>query len=84
VFLDYGQIYLLNGTSTLEEDVSHLIPQSRYVAHTTQLNFCGAGWAVTANIGSHMDGRLTVAWPLISHAGESDSIHVYFGIGAQF
>ncbi len=42
-------------------------------------SFCGAGWAVTANIGSHMDGRVTVAWPLISHAGESDGVHVYFG-----
>jgi hypothetical protein len=39
---------------------------------------------VTANIGSHVDGRLTVAWPLISHAGEADGVHIYFGIGAQF
>ena len=29
--------------------------------------FCGTGWALTANIGSHLDGRVTVAWPLIGH-----------------
>ncbi|MGA2279252.1 MAG: helix-turn-helix domain-containing protein [Verrucomicrobiota bacterium] len=68
-FLDYGRIYLLAQ------------PSSGSNSHES---FCGAGWAVTANIGSHLDGRLTVAWPLISHAGESDGVHVYFGIGAQF
>jgi hemolysin activation/secretion protein len=69
VFLDYGRIYLLEQ------------PSPGSASHES---FCGAGWAVTANIGSHLDGRLTVAWPLISHAGESDGVHVYFGIGAQF
>jgi hemolysin activation/secretion protein len=69
VFLDYGKIYLLEKPPPGSDSSE---------------SFCGAGWAVTANIGSHMDWRLTVAWPLISHAGESDGIHVYFGIGAQF
>lgn len=69
VFLDYGRIYLL----------AQPPPGS-----DSRESFCGAGWAMTANIGSHMDGRLTVAWPLISHAGESDGVHIYFGIGAQF
>jgi hemolysin activation/secretion protein/AraC-like DNA-binding protein len=69
VFLDYGRIYLL----------AQPPPGS-----DTRESFCGAGWAVTANIGSHLDGRLTVAWPLIGHAGESDGVHIYFGIGAQF
>jgi hemolysin activation/secretion protein/AraC-like DNA-binding protein len=69
VFLDYGRIYLLEQSPS---------------GGGSHESYCGAGWAVTANIGSHMDGRLTVAWPLISHAGESDSIRVYFGIGAQF
>ena len=69
VFLDYGRIYLLAP------------PPPGGSGHES---FCGAGWAVTANIGSHMDGRLTVAWPLIGHAGESDGVHIYFGIGAQF
>jgi hemolysin activation/secretion protein/AraC-like DNA-binding protein len=69
VFLDYGRIYLL----------AQPPPGS-----DSRKSFCGAGWAMTANIGSHVDGRLTVAWPLISHAGESDGVHIYFGVGAQF
>ena len=69
VFLDYGRIYLLEQPPPGSD---------------SRESFCGAGWAVTANIGSHMDGRLTVAWPLISHVGESDGVHIYFGIGAQF
>jgi hemolysin activation/secretion protein/AraC-like DNA-binding protein len=69
VFLDYGRIYLLAQPPPGSENHE---------------SFCGAGWAMTANIGSHMDGRLTVAWPLIRHAGESDSVHIYFGVGAQF
>jgi hemolysin activation/secretion protein/AraC-like DNA-binding protein len=68
-FLDYGRIYLL----------AQPPPGS-----DSRKSFCGAGWAMTANIGSHLDGRLTVAWPLISHAGESDGVHIYFGVGAQF
>jgi hypothetical protein len=39
---------------------------------------------MTANIGSHVDGRVTVAWPLIGHAGEPAGVHIYFGLGAQF
>ena len=69
VFLDYGKIYLL----------AQPPPGS-----DSRESFCGAGWAVTANVGSHLDWRLTVAWPLISHAGEPDGVHVYFGVGAQF
>jgi len=69
VFLDYGRIYLLAQPTPGGSD---------------QESFCGAGWAVTANIGSHLDGRVTVAWPLIDHVGESDGVHVYFGIGGQF
>jgi hemolysin activation/secretion protein/AraC-like DNA-binding protein len=69
VFLDYGRIYLLEQ------------PPPGGSGHQS---FCGAGWAMTANIGSHVDGRLTVGWPLIGHEGESGSMHFYFGIGAQF
>ena len=69
VFLDYGRIYLLAQ------------PPPGSASHES---FCGAGWAVTANIGSHLDGRVTVAWPLIAHAGESDGVHIYFGVGGQF
>jgi hemolysin activation/secretion protein/AraC-like DNA-binding protein len=69
VFLDYGRIYLLGQ------------PPPGSASHES---FCGVGWAVTANIGSHLDGRVTVAWPLIGHPGESDGVHIYFGVGGQF
>jgi hemolysin activation/secretion protein/AraC-like DNA-binding protein len=68
-FLDYGRTYLLEQ------------PPPGSDSHES---FCGAGWSVTANIGSHVDGRVTVAWPLIGHPGISDNVHVYFGVGAQF
>ncbi|MGO8837524.1 MAG: POTRA domain-containing protein [Limisphaerales bacterium] len=68
VFLDYGRIYDL-------EKVPGSTSQSE--------NFCGTGFGFTANIGSHLDGRLTVAWPLIAHPDQSN-FRVYFGVGAQF
>jgi len=69
VFLDYGQI-----------DDLGTVP----VGAVNFEKFCGTGFGFTANIGSHLDGRVSVAWPLISHAGESDAAHIYFGIGGQF
>lgn len=76
VFFDYGAIYLLNASSATGEN--HQM-------------FAGAGWGITGNIGSHLDARLAVAFPLItdsfnppatrSHAGD---VHAYFGIGMQF
>ena len=68
-FFDYGRIY------NLEK-----VPTGLYQNE----NFCGTGFALAVNIGSHLDGRLTVAWPLISHRKEADSLHLYFGVGAQF
>ena len=68
VFLDYGRIYDL-------EKVPGTSSQSA--------NYCGTGFGFTANIGSHLDGRLTIAWPLISHENESN-YRVYLGVGAQF
>ena len=79
VFLDYGHIYLLD-PNYAQLQVAH--------GHVQQ-TFCGVGWSLTGNIGSHMDARLTVAVPLIrdqflpsgTRAGD---VHIYFGIGAQF
>ena len=69
-FVDYGQLYLRGE-----------VPAG-FVDH---LDFLGVGSGVTANIGSHLDARLTVAWPLLSNAATpAGSIIVYFAIGAQF
>lgn len=47
--------------------------------------FLGVGFGITGNIGSHWDGRLTLAWPLLDDGGApGDSVHVYFGVGGQF
>jgi hemolysin activation/secretion protein/AraC-like DNA-binding protein len=69
VFMDYGQTYLLQQTPS---------------NHTSE-SFWGYGASLVANIGSHMDGRLTIAFPLISSAlTPAESVQVYFGVGAQF
>lgn len=69
VFMDYGEIYWLQKTPA--------VPGSE--------KFWGYGGSLTANIGSHLDGRLTVSFPLISTRNTTaESVHVYFGIGAQF
>ena len=69
VFLDYGQLH----------DLAAVPPGAPGFEQ-----FCGTGFGFTANIGSHLDGRLTIAWPLINHPGESASGRVYFGVGGQF
>ena len=74
VFVDYGEVYRLDPT-----------PGSVYSSQ----QMLGVGSGVTANIGSHLDARLTVAWPLLTDTASpsgaaAGNIHVYFGLGAQF
>jgi hemolysin activation/secretion protein len=69
VFTDYGEIYRIDS----------------FAGSARSLDYWGAGFGVTANIGNHLDARLTVAWPLISqNLAAAGTIHIYFGIGAQF
>ncbi len=70
VFMDYGKTYLLQ--------------QVTRTTSTTE-SFWGYGGSLVANIGNHMDGRLTVAFPILSSAlTPAESVQVYFGVGAQF
>jgi len=70
VFMDYGQVYRLQ----------QIGPSS-----FTSLSYWGYGGSVVANIGSHLDGRVTVAVPLISSPiTQAETVMVYFGVGAQF
>jgi hemolysin activation/secretion protein len=70
VFMDYGETYLLQKIPAPGSDAE---------------KFWGWGWSLTANIGSHLDGRLTMAFPLIASAiTPAWDVHVYFGVGAQF
>jgi hemolysin activation/secretion protein len=69
-FVDYGEVYRLDSTAGYS---------------TTSASLLGVGWGVTANIGSHLDARVTMAWPLLSNAAvPGGSAYVYFAIGAQF
>ena len=69
VFMDYGEIYRLH-------------PQ---LGAGSRGSFWGAGWALVANIGTHLDARLTVACPLLATTTTpAGDIHFYFGVGAQF
>jgi len=68
-FLDYGRLYDLDVPSGFDDTI----------------NFCGIGFGLSVNIGTHLDGRLSVGWPLISHSGlTSEGTRIYFGVGAQF
>jgi len=69
VFMDYGETHLLDPPS----------------GGNGRQKFWGAGWGVTANIGAHLDGRVTMAFPLISTPQtQVGSMHIYFGVGGQF
>jgi hemolysin activation/secretion protein len=69
VFLDYGE------TSLLEQRASSV----------NHLRFMGTGWGLTASIGTHLDARLLVAFPLIATpTTRVGDVHVYFAVGAQF
>ena len=68
--MDYGETYLIQKLSAVSSD---------------RARFWGFGTSLTGNIGSHLDGRLTVAFPLLASAlTPAWDVHVYFGVGAQF
>jgi len=70
VFMDYGETYLLDKISAASRDA---------------VQFWGVGTSLTANIGSHLDARLTLALPLLATAlTPAYDFHFYFGIGCQF
>jgi len=69
VFMDYGEIYLLDPPS----------------GSSGRQKFWGVGWGVTANIGTHMDGRVSMAFPLTATPQTPvGGVHIYFGVGIQF
>ncbi len=70
VFMDFGQTYLLQKVTSTSK--------------TTE-SFWGYGGSLIANIGSRMDARLTIAFPILSSKlTPAESVQVYFGVGAQF
>jgi hemolysin activation/secretion protein len=89
VFMDYGQVSLLHG----EYNAAGIPPNGPVTgplpAPRSRLDFWGTGWSISANIGSHLDARLTMAFPLMDPAGRpgfdpGQNMQIYFGIGGQF
>jgi hemolysin activation/secretion protein len=69
VFMDYGETYLLDPPP----------------GGNGRQKFWGVGWSVTANIGTHLDGRVSMAFPLTATPQTpAGGIHIYFGVGGQF
>ena len=70
VFMDYGELYQLGK-----------VPAGT----PARSEFWGTGFGFTANIGSHFDARLALAFPLLTTAGTSaGDWRLYFAAGAQF
>ena len=89
VFMDYGQLYLLNGNYFVQLASLNGMQIGNLPNNPSRLSFWGVGWNITANIGSHVDARLTMAFPLMDPAGRpgfspKQNMHIYFGFGAQF
>jgi hypothetical protein len=88
VFVDYGEIYALDGGSFTEIPALKGLPLS-LPGNPSRLSFWGTGFSLTANIGNHLDARFTVAFPLMDPAGRpglspGQNMQIYFGVGAQF
>ncbi len=89
VFMDYGQIHLLDGGYFVEGVPPSGPALGSLPGNPTRLSFWGTGFSLAANIGSQLDARFTVAFPLMDPAGRPGfspgrNLHVYFGVGAQF
>ena len=88
VFLDYGRISALDGGFTYSTTTG--TPGIGTAAGApSSVNFMGTGWTLMANIGSHLDARVVVAFPLLNplQAPGWDPVsraQVYFAVGGQF
>jgi hemolysin activation/secretion protein/AraC-like DNA-binding protein len=89
LFMDYGHLYLLGGGyfTRLAYLGGPTLPHT--ATDPTDLDFWGAGWAFTVNIGNHLDARFSMGFPLtnpgVAHGWSTfGDMHFYFTVGAQF
>jgi len=89
VFMDYGQIYALDGGYFIKKNapIGYVIGST--VGNPSHLDYWGTGWSLVANIGNHLDARLTMAFPLINEDelpnwSPLHDLRIYFAVGAQF
>jgi hemolysin activation/secretion protein len=89
VFMDYGQIYALDGRYFVKTTAPNGFFVGSIPGNPSHLDYWGTGWSLVANIGNHLDARLTMAFPLINEdqlPGWSPlhDLRIYFAVGAQF
>jgi hypothetical protein len=89
VFMDYGQAMLLDGGNFSQLNHVNGSVVGRLPGNSSVLDLWGAGWSLSFNIGNHIDGRLTMAFPLANPGVQSgwsplDNLHIYFAVGGQF
>lgn len=89
IFLDYGQAILLDGGQFSEISYVNGPTVGPKSGNASVLNLLGTGWAITMNIGSHIDGRLAMGFPLLNPGvlkgwSPMDDFRIYFAIGGQF
>jgi hemolysin activation/secretion protein len=89
VFMDYGRLYLLDGGYFAKVAYLNGPAVGSIAGNPTTLDFWGAGWSLIANIGNHLDGRLTMGFPLLNPGQERgwsplQNVRIYFAVGAQF
>jgi len=89
VFMDYGQAMLLNN-GTFSELAYQGGPTIGHISgDPTVLKLWGAGWTLSLNVGSHIDGRITMGFPLLNPGVKTgwsslDAMRIYFAVGGQF
>jgi hemolysin activation/secretion protein len=89
LFMDYGHLYLLGGGYFTRLAYLNGPVLAHKSTDPTDLDFWGADWAFTVNIGNHIDGRFAMGFPLtnpgVAHDWSSlGDMHFYFTVGAQF
>jgi len=89
VFFDYGQVYLMGGQFFSEVASLNGPVVGRIPGDPSVVDMMGAGWALSFNIGNHLDGRLSMGFPLLN-TGEQrgfsplEEARIYFALGGQF
>jgi hemolysin activation/secretion protein len=89
VFMDYGQIYALDGGGFVKTTAPNGYFIANMAGNPSHLDYWGTGWSLVANIGNHLDARLTMAFPLINEDqlpnwSPLHDLRIYFAVGAQF
>jgi hemolysin activation/secretion protein len=89
VFMDFGQALLLDGGYFTQVAYDNGPTIGRIPGNASVLDLWGAGWSISMNVGNHIDGRLTMGFPLANPGVQKgwsplNDMRIYFAIGGQF